>query len=143
MLELVQIGYGLQGKPESEIWLFTDASYGNLNEGTDSTQGYVLFMVNPRNGKCAPIDWRANKINRVVTSTLAAEALSLTKGLDAAIAFKWTLQQLLGEEGDIPVRSIIDNKDTYDSVHSTTDVQERKLRREIGVIKEMILAKEL
>ena len=128
---------------ESEIWLFTDASYGNLNEGTDSTQGYVLFMVNPRNGKCAPIDWRANKINRVVTSTLAAEALSLTKGLDAAIAFKWTLQQLLGEEGDIPVRAIIDNKDTYDSVHSTTDVQERKLRREIGVIKEMILAKEL
>ena len=128
---------------KSEIWLFTDASYGNLNGGTDSTQGYVLFLVRPEDGRCAPIDWRANKIDRVVTSTLAAEAISLTKGLDAAIAFKWTLEQLLGKEGAIPVRAIIDNKDTFESVHSTTDVQERKLRREIGVIKQMLKAKEL
>ena len=126
-----------------EIWLFTDASYGNLNGGTDSTQGYVLFLVRPDTGKCAPIDWRANKIDRVVTSTLAAEAVSLTRGLDAAVAFKWTLQQLLGEEGNVPVRAIIDNKDTYDSVHSTTDVTERKLRREIGGIKQMLKSKDL
>ena len=126
-----------------EIWLFTDASYGNLNGGTDSTQGYVLFLVRPDNGKCAPIDWRANKIDRVVTSTLAAEAVSLTRGLDAAVAFKWTLQQLLGEGTNIPVRAIIDNKDTYDSVHSTTDVTERKLRREIGAVKQMLLSKDL
>ena len=128
---------------KAEIWLFTDASYGNLNGGTDSTQGYVLFMVKPKDGKCAPIDWRANKIDRVVTSTLAAEAVSLTRGLDAAVAFKWTLQQLLGEEGNLPVRAIVDNKDTFDSVHSTTDVGERKLRREIGVIKQMLKSKDL
>ena len=126
-----------------EIWLFTDASYGNLNGGTDSTQGYVLFLVRPDTGKCAPIDWRANKIDRVVTSTLAAEAVSLTRGLDAAVAFKWTLQQLLGKEVNIPVRAIIDNKDTYDSVHSTTDVTERKLRREIGGVKQMLKNKDL
>ena len=129
---------------KAEIWLFTDASYGNLNGGTDSTQGYVLFMVRPKDGKCAPIDWRANKIDRVVTSTLAAEAVSLTRGLDAAVAFKWTLQQLLGEEGNnLKVRAIVDNKDTFDSVHSTTDVSERKLRREIGVIKQMLKSKDL
>ena len=128
---------------KAEIWLFTDASYGNLNGGTDSTQGYVLFLVNPNNGKCAPIDWRANKIDRVVTSTLAAEAISLTRGLDAAVAFKWTIQELLGEDCNLPVRAIIDNKDTYESVHSTTDVAERKLRREIGVVKHMIKSKEL
>ena len=128
---------------KSEIWLFTDASYGNLNGGSDSTQGYVLFMVRPEDGRCAPIDWRANKIDRVVTSSLAAEAVSLTRGLDAAVAFKWTLQQLLGAEGNIPVRAIIDNKDTFDSVHSTTDVSERKLRREIAVIKQMLREKDL
>ncbi len=128
---------------KAEIWLFTDASYGNLNGGTDSTQGYVLFLVRPEDGRCAPIDWRANKIDRVVTSTLSAEAVALTKGLDAAVAFKWTLQQLLGEEGNLPVRAVIDNKDTYESVHSTTDVTERKLRREIGVIKQMLKDKEL
>ena len=133
----------LKDLKKTEIWLFTDASYGNLNGGTDSTQGYVLFLVRPEDGRCAPIDWRANKIDRVVTSTLAAEAVSLTKGLDAAIAFKWTLQQLLGEEGNLPVRAIIDNKDTYESVHSTTDVAERKLRREIGVVKQMLKDKEL
>ncbi|MCP3661065.1 MAG: hypothetical protein GY696_00995, partial [Gammaproteobacteria bacterium] len=126
----------------AEIWLFTDASYGNLNGGTDSTQGYVLFLVNPRDGKCAPIDWRANKINRVVTSTLAAEAVSLTRGLDAAVSLKWTLQELCNE-GNMAVRVIIDNKDTFDSVHSTTDVSERKLRREIGAVKQMMKDKEL
>ena len=133
----------LENISKSEIWLFTDASYGNLNGGTDSTQGYVLFMVRPDSGKCATIDWRANKIDRVVTSSLAAEAVSLTKGLDAAIAFKWTLQQLLGKEGDIPVRAYVDNKDTYDSVHSTTDVSERKLRREIGVVKQLLKSEDL
>ncbi len=133
----------LEKLSESEIWLFTDASYGNLNGGTDSTQGYVLFLVNPKDGKCAPIDWRANKIDRVVTSTLAAEAVRLTRGLDAAVSFKWTLQELLGKEGNLPVRAIIDNKDTFDSVHSTTDVTERKLRREICVVKQMMKAKEL
>ena len=133
----------LEDITKSEIWLFTDASYGNLNGGTDSTQGYVLFMVRPEDGRCAAIDWRANKIDRVVTSSLAAEAVSLTRGLDAAVAFKWTLQQLLGPEGNIPVRAIIDNKDTFDSVHSTTDVSERKLRREIGVIKELLKNQDL
>ena len=133
----------LEDISKSEIWLFTDASYGNLNGGTDSTQGYVLFMVRPEDGRCAAIDWRANKIDRVVTSSLAAEAVSLTRGLDAAVAFKWTLQQLLGVEGNIPVRGIIDNKDTFDSVHSTTDVSERKLRREIGVVRQMLKNKDL
>ena len=128
---------------KSEIWLFTDASYGNLNGGTDSTQGYILLLVRPEDGRCALIDWRSNKIDRVVTSTLAAEAIALTRGLDAAVAFKWTLQQLLGDDGNIPVRAVIDNKDTYESVHSTTDVSERKLRREIGVVKQMLKDKDL
>ncbi len=43
----------------------------------------------------------------------------------------------------MPVRAIVDNKDTFDSVHSTTDVGERKLRREIGVIKQMLKSKDL
>ena len=133
----------LEDISKSEIWLFTDASYGNLNGGTDSTQGYVLFLVRPTDGRCATIDWRANKIDRVVTSSLAAEAVSLTRGLDAAVAFKWTLQQLLGTEGNIPVRAVIDNKDTFDSVHSTTDVSERKLRREIGMVKQMLKSGDL
>ena len=100
-------------------------------------------MVRPEDGRCALIDWRSNKIDRVVTSTLAAEAIALTRGLDAAVAFKWTLQQLLGDDGNIPVRAVIDNKDTYESVHSTTDVSERKLRREIGVVKQMLKDKDL
>ena len=123
---------------KAELYLYTDASLGNLNETLDSTAAYILFMVEPNSGKCFPLDWKANKNTRIVTSTLGAEALSLYIGLDAAIATRWLLRSMLGERYKFPLRAIIDNKDTYDAVHSTTNIAEKRLRREIGMIKESL-----
>ena len=124
---------------KAELWLYTDASFGNLNNGVDSTGSYILLLINPKNGKCAPLDWKANKIKRVVNSTLAAEALSLYAGLDAAIAMKNQLRMILGKDYIFPLRAIVDNKSTVDTVHAAVSLTtEKRLRKEIGSIKEMM-----
>ncbi len=121
-----------------EIWSFTDASFGNLNNGIDSAQGYIMFLVNTQTGDCAPIEWRSNKIQRVTNSTLAAETMSLTTGIDASIATRWFLREIMGEKYDFPIIAIVDNKDAYEAAHNSTDVTERRLRREIGMVKQWL-----
>ena len=133
----------LKDLKKAEIWVFTDASFGNLNEGVDSAQGYIMFLVNADTGDCAPIEWKANKIQRVTNSTLAAETMSLTTGIDAAIATRWFLKEVLGDKFDFPITAIIDNRDAYVSIHSATDVGERRLRREIGMVKQWLEGKEI
>ena len=122
----------------TEIWSFTDASFGNLNNGVDSAQGYIMFLVNTNTGDCAPIEWRSNKIQRVTNSTLAAETMSLTTGIDASIATRWFLREILGEKYEFPIIAIVDNKDAYEAAHNSTDVNERRLRREIGMVKQWL-----
>ncbi len=121
-----------------EIWSFTDASFGNLNNGVDSAQGYIMFLVNTNTGDCAPIEWRSNKIQRVTNSTLAAETMSMTTGIDASIATRWFLREILGERYEFPIIAIVDNKDAYEAAHNATDVNERRLRREIGMVKQWL-----
>ena len=127
----------------AELFLYTDASHGNLNEAKDSAIAYILFLVDPESGKAAALDWKANKAKRVVHSTLAAEALSLYNGLDAAIATRKLLQDMTGHKYDLKLRAIIDNKDSYDTIHSSTNCAERRLRREIASIQECLARKEV
>ncbi len=119
----------------AELWMFSDASHGNLNDGVDSTAGYILFLVDTKTTNVAPIEWKCNKINRVTSSTLAAEAISMHRAMDAAIATKWCLKAMLGDHFPFPVKLIVDNRDAFEAVHSATDVAERRLRREIGAVK--------
>ena len=117
----------------------TDASLCNLNEGVSSTAAKVILLVNKVTGLCAPVSWQCNKISRVVDSTLAAECLSLKDGLNEAIYVRQVIEELLGLKAQsIPVHGIVDNKGTVDAVHSTTNVTDKKLRRDVAGIKQMM-----
>ena len=139
---VIRIG-AVNNLKKAEILLFTDASYGNINDGKDSTGSYIIFLIDPETGVCAPLDWRANKTKRRANSTLAAEALSLSTGLDAAVGIRWQLKEMLGKEYKLSITAVIDNKDTYDAIHSSTDVSERRLRREIAILQEYLETEEL
>ena len=67
--------------------VFTDASLGNINDGTGSTGAYII-LLSDRSGLCCPLAWHASKIKRVVRSTIAAEALSLQEGLEAGFYYR-------------------------------------------------------
>ena len=73
----------LNKESELKVVVFTDASLGNINDGTGSTGAYIIWLMD-HSGRCCPISWNAHKIKRVVRSTLAAEALSLEEGLEAS-----------------------------------------------------------
>ena len=118
------------------ILAFTDASLGNLNSGTNSCGGCVIFASH--GDKVAPLIWRSGRIQRVVRSTLAAEALSLSEGLDQAIYVKHILCEILGlhNVNSIPIFGITDQDGVRKSVKSTKLVDDRRLRIDIASIKE-------
>ena len=71
-------------KKPSQIITYSDASYGNLIDRISSGRGHVIFLADD-DLKSAPLAWTTNKVKRVVTSTLAAEAHSLHDCVNHAI----------------------------------------------------------
>ena len=128
------------GNPKNWIIIcYTDAALGNLNDGVDSTGGFVIFITNADRKECAVLDWQSNKIRRVVRSTLAAEALSLCEGLEAALHLRDMIEDVLNfDSKSIDIHALVDNQSTVDAVKSTTVVDDKRLRREIGAIKQML-----
>ena len=127
----------VQNIRDCQIWCFSDSAFRNLNDKEDSAGGFVILLVNIKTGKCSPLDWKANKIKRKVASTLAAEAISLGTALDAAIALRDMLLEITNAKIDLQIKAIVDNKSTRDAVYSSTCVDERRLRAEIAMIKEL------
>ena len=52
-----------------KVVVFTDVSLCNINDGTGSTGGHIVWLVDCH-GKGCPLSWRSNKIKRVVRSTI-------------------------------------------------------------------------
>ena len=121
-----------------ECWslcVYTDASHANLPDGVSSAMGCLVFVVG-RDGACCPVSWRANKIKRVVRSTLAAEAMALQEGLEEGIYIQSLIQELYHME--VPIMAYVDNRSLVEAVHSTKQVNDRRLRIDIGAIKEIL-----
>ena len=83
------------------------------------------------------LTWHSNKIKRVVRSTLGAETLSLCDGLEDAIQHRALLKELLNVNNfDLRILAFVDNKNLVESIYSTSLVENKRLRNDIGVIKE-------
>ena len=76
-----------------QLEVYTDAAHANLPDGISSTYAFVVFLVDKHRNACT-LSWKANKIHRVVNSTLAAETLALNKGLDEAMYLRKILCEL-------------------------------------------------
>lgn len=121
-----------------KIILFTDASLGNVSNGTGSTGAYILWIMD-QNGNCCPISWQANKIKRVVRSTIAAEALSLQEGIEAGIYYRHMLASILNcPTNSVHIHVFIDNKSVIEAVFSTKLVDDKRLRIDVASIQEEI-----
>lgn len=118
-----------------KIVVFTDASHANQADGISSTYGLIVFIFSGKT--CAPLSWRSGKIRRVVRSTLAAETLALVEGLEEAIFHQKLLSEII-PGCSVPILGVVDNKSLVESVRSTKSVDDRRLRIDIGEIKEML-----
>ncbi|XP_063726781.1 uncharacterized protein LOC134854457 [Symsagittifera roscoffensis] len=116
------------------IIVFTDASLNNLAGG--ATQGgYLVFLANTKNSRCSLISYRSQKIKRVVRSTLAAEALACSDGVDAAYLMQKMLHEIVGKI--VPIDVYTDNRSLVDATYSTKAVADRRLRVEIGYLRDL------
>ena len=123
---------------ELKVVVFTDASLGNLNEGTGSTGAYIIWLMDST-GQCCPIAWNARKIKIVVRSTLAAEMLSLEEGLEASIYYRHMIEEILGfQPKTIKIAANVDNKSVIEALLSTRMVEDKRLRVDIAAIQESL-----
>ena len=126
-----------------ELLLFSDASHGNL--ANDGSQGGHVVFLKGKNGKINPVTWQSKKIRRIARSTMASEALALMDGIDCVTSIGMLLNELLYNNGKtiVPIKCYVDNNDLFEAIHSKKDVSERRLRREVNIIKELIKNKDI
>ena len=115
--------------------VYTDAALGNLSDGVSSTCGIIVLLTSST-GVC-PLSWRANKIKRVVRSTLAAETLAMQEGVDEAIYLQHLMSEVMPQE-EIPIDIYVDNRSLIDAITSTKLVADRRLRIDIASLKQTL-----
>ena len=127
-----------------KVWLFEetynlvafcDASYANLNDG--SSQGGLIVFLNGKDGNISLLCWNSKKIKHVFLSTIAAETMAL---LEASETCFW-LSHIINEMLDIPLgitKIYCDNKSLTEAAHSTTAIEEKRLRVDLAAIRQSI-----
>ena len=124
--------------------VYADASFCNLPDGKSSTSGSVILLRGSKGSRV--IDWNSTKIKRKVSSTLEAESLSLKEALNNAIYLGSFISELLFDDfrlNKIPIEGFTDNQPTEQSIRSTKQVSEKRLRIDIGEIQRLLEDKEI
>ena len=123
-----------------ELITFSDASFGNLCNGTQSCGGYIVLLAG--NKSCSALAWKSGKVKRVVKSTLAAEGLILSEALDEAIFIKKIICNTLNIEfspENLPIVGITDQEGLAKNLNSTKLVDDKRLRIDLASIKENLM----
>ena len=129
---------------DMKLCVYPDAGFCNLPDGVSSTQGFVILLEGSADSTV--IDWGSRKIKRKVSSTLEAESLSLKETINNAIYIGCLLSEFLFDDftnNRFPVKVFTDNKPLEQSIRSTKQVQERRLRVDIGEVQRLIEEKEI
>ena len=116
------------------IECYSDASYGNLTDG-GSQGGYLIFVGDGSVSNM--ISWQSRRIRRVVKSTLAAEALALLDAAQAGVYFAHMVAELLRAPRPL-VKCFVDNRSLVDAVYSTKSVEDKHLRVDVAVLRDMV-----
>ena len=121
----LQLRYIKLGKDKDlKIIVFTDGAHGNLVDGGNQG-GYFVFLAG-ENGKCGLISWQSKRIQRVVKSSLAAETLSMSDGIDGAAFVNALLSEIyFGNTRSLPVEFITDNQSLVDALKSPKYVSDK------------------
>lgn len=114
---------------------YSDASFANL-VGNGSQGGMVIFLRGVGEKRC-PIFWQTRKIRRVVKSTHSAETLALLECAETAVYLANLLQEVSGC-AKLKIKCFVDNKSLVDALHSCKSVEDKRLRIDIAVLRDML-----
>jgi hypothetical protein len=125
------------------VKVYADASYGNRDDGTRSTEGRIVLLQNVDKDTVNIASWKTKKISRVCRSVKAAETRALEdaidEGVNTARVFKeiYTGKIDLRNPEQIPVEAVTDSKSLWESIHNSRQCEEKMLRPSIATAKEM------
>ena len=103
----------------------------------------IVFVVDSNGKRCA-ITWQSKRVRRVVKSTLAAEALALLDCAEAGVYVAKLLADTLNVTiAAFPVKCFVDNKSLVDALYSTKAVEDKYLRINIAVLRDMLSQQDL
>ena len=123
---------------------FGDAGFRSMPDRTTSCGGCVILISNKSKGLSSVLNWKSNKLKRVVSSSTAAEALAANDALDEMVYIKCILTELLGSAAEnIHLDLFTDSKNLHDSVNSSTLADNPRLRTDIAKLKDSVECKEL
>ncbi|KAK3896091.1 hypothetical protein Pcinc_000222 [Petrolisthes cinctipes] len=125
---------------DCHIECFSDASFANLPDSV--SQGGVVIFIRDSNGRRCPVFWQSRKIRRVVKSTLSAETQALLEGAETAVYLSKILSEIEGCES-LQIRCFVDNKSLVDALYSCRSVDDRRLRIDMAVLRDMLKKKEI
>ncbi len=133
-------------KGNLRIVFYSDASLGNLGPNkTDSGRGFIIFLVNDH-GIGSVVNWGSNKIKRKVHSILGAETLSFLDAMSSAIYLRSLLSEIMYRDMKTKVIHIVgvtDSKQLTDSISSTKQCLEQRLRLDLAEIQEAVFEEDV
>ena len=125
------------------IVCFKDSSFANLPDG-GSQGGYIILLID-KSGVYSIISWQSRRIRRQANSSLAAECITAVEGAEASIYVQTLFRSLMTSNVNFkpPILLYTDNKSLFDNVHSSTPCKNKRLQIEMGILREMLVKKEL
>ena len=123
-----------------KLLTYSDASFGNLaNNGSQC--GYLVFLADAEERIKNLISWKSIRLERVCSSTLAAESLALFKAVDHTLLIQPILKQLIGS--DVKIHCYVDNKGLLELINKTKEPTEKKLITTMASLRESVERKEI
>ena len=120
---------------------FCDASFANLPNG-GSQGGFVSFLID-KAGLYCPIAWQSRKIRRVVKSTIAAECLSAVEAAEMTIYLATLIKDIFQLTSIVDTFVYCDNRNLVNAVHSSTNLEDKRLVIDVSVLRDFLQQKEL
>ena len=122
-----------------QVVAFCDASHANLPD-KGSQGGLVVFLLDNKGYYCT-VTWQSRRIKRIVNSTIAAECLVAVETAERCLLLSTIMKEITGKE--IKTSIFSDNKSLIDAAHSTTQMENKRLQIDMGILREMLEKGEL
>ena len=131
----------MENLTQCKLGIYSDASYNNLENG-----GFCVFLQDFY-GNLSLIMWQSKKICGMVKSTMSAETLALVDATEASCWLSNLISELLSYNKYVKIHLLIacftDSWQLYHALCSIRPVLDKRLRVEIGILREMIEKKEI
>lgn len=114
------------------VVVYVDSSFNN-REGNRSQLGFIVLLAY-HSGKCSVLHYKIFKSTRVVSSTMAGEALAFISGCDSAFLLRHDTPIMLGTK--IPIIILTDSNQVFDVLTRAKYTTEKRLMVDIAAARQ-------